>query len=216
MAGYNICSLDAQVFRQLTTAPTMEQCLLLADAVLDGLDEAIDEYGDDFAADPDKWPMDREELAKSIQRRLGSADWYADLTFGDACIWDRNVLGALMGEVGLQMGVDFQCENDCFLYWDAAELAAKHGATMMAEPMFGNSGFRYSGKSQTELELSYAVCLPAEVRDLQGQLEKAAAYFEALPDEEDDGNRAQFFEGLLEPVRRIAEAGRVMWVQTDT
>jgi len=47
------------------------------------------------------------------------------------------------------------------------------------------------------------------------QLGKAVAHFETLPDEE-DGDRDQFFQGLLEPVRRIVAAGRVMWVQTDT
>jgi hypothetical protein len=36
MAGYTICSLDAGVFEQLTTAPTTEQCLALADFVRDG------------------------------------------------------------------------------------------------------------------------------------------------------------------------------------
>lgn len=216
MAGYSICSLDAQVFQQLTTAPTMEQCLLLADSALHGLDEALDEYSNDLAADPNKWPTDREALAKSIQNRLTSADWYADLTFGDACIWDHNVLGALADEAGQQIGIDFQCENDCFLYWDAAEIAAEHGASMMAEPKFGNNGFRYSGKSRTDLELLHTIYLPADVEKLLQQLEDVLPHFESLPDEGADGNYAQFFEGLLEPVRRICAAGRVMWVQTDT
>lgn len=43
----------------------------------------------------------------------------------------------------------------------------------------------------------------------------ADAQLETLSDVE-GGERGQFFQGLLEPVKRIVEAGRVMWVATDT
>lgn len=194
MAGYNICSLDADVFEKLTTSPTREQSLILADAVLDGLDVELREFSGENEADPKKWPTDRELLAASIQIRLGSADWYADFTIGDASIWDNCLLRALMDEPGEQLGIDFRMENDGFLYWDVAEAAAQHGAPMMAEPKFGNSGFRYSGKSRTELELLYTIHLPADVQKLLHQLETAVPYFETLPDDE-DGDRMQFFEG---------------------
>lgn len=201
-------------FQQLTTAPTMAHCLILADFVLDGLEEALDEYGDEDAADPSKWPLDRKLLAERIRKRLASADWYSDLTMGDAEIW-YTVLRGLMEEPGQQIGIGFQCENEGFLYWDAAEIAARHGAPMMAEPMFGNRGFRNSGKSRGDVELIYTIYLPQQSRQLLNQLEKAVPHFEALPDEEDN-ERAQFFQGLLEPIRQIVAAGRVMWVQTDT
>jgi len=215
VAGYTVCSLDSDVFEQLTTSPTREHSLILADAVLDGLDVGLQDYKGDKAADPEKWPLDRELLATFIQERLASADWYADFTMGDASIWDNCLLRALMDESGEQLGIDFRIENDGFLYWDAAEAAAEHGAPMMSEPKFGNSGFRYSGKSRTELELLYTIHLPADVQELLHQLETAVPYFETLPDD-DDGDRVQFFDGLLDPVRSIAKAGRVIWVQTDT
>jgi hypothetical protein len=214
MAGYFIYSLDSDVFRKLTTAPTKEQALVLADSIIDDLADLLDEYGDGDAADPAKWPLDREALAESIRKRLASRDWYADLTMGDAAIWD-NLLYNLSDEAGETIGIDFQCENDGFLYWDAAEIAAEHGAPMMAEPKFGNSGFRHSGKSRGDIQLMYTFYLPAQTEKLLRQLEKAVPHFETLPDEE-DGDRDQFFQGLLEPVRRIVAAGRVMWVQTDT
>lgn len=220
MAGYFIYSLNTKTFEQLTTSPTIEQCLALADNVLDGLDEVLDEYSDELAADHAKWPLDRVALAESIKRRLASPDWYADLTYGDAVIWCNQVLGSLQGEVGEQFGIDFRSENDGMLYWDAAEMAAGQGATMMAEPQFGGSGFRNSRKSWSELELNYAFYLPADVQKLLGQLEKARPYFDAMYNEDDDEPESeeheQFFEGLLEPVRKIAEQGRVMWVETDT
>jgi hypothetical protein len=214
MAGYYIYSLDADAFEQLTASPTREQALVLADSILDGLEDALEEYGDDQAADPSKWPLDRKSLADRIQKRLASADWYADLTYGDAAIWD-DMLHNLQDEPGEKLGIDFQCENDGFLYWDAAAIAARHGAPMMAEPKFGNSGFRYSGKSKGDIDLMYSFYLPAQTQILLKQLEKAVPHFETLPDDE-DGDRDQFFRGLLEPAKRIVEAGRVMWVQTDT
>jgi hypothetical protein len=218
MAGYCICSLDAGVFEQLTTAPTREQCLVLADDLLDGLEEALGEYKGGLAADRGKWPMDREALAQSIQQRLAAPDWYADLTYGDAVIWE-SVVNALSGSPGEQFGIDFRNENDGMLYWDAAEMAAEHGAPMMAEPAFGNSGFR-NGKPQTDLESLYTIYRPAEVQKLLAQLERARPFFEAMDDDDEDDPLPeayeQFFDGLLEPVRKIAEEGRVMWVQTDT
>ncbi|NLF72308.1 MAG: hypothetical protein GX575_25005 [Candidatus Anammoximicrobium sp.] len=214
MPGYYIYSLDADAFRTLTTAPTKEQSLVLADSIIDDLGGLLDEGGETDAADPSKWPFDREALAERIRKRLASPDWYADLRMGDAAIWD-NLLYNLSDEPGEKLGVDFQCENDGFLYWDAADIAAQHGAPMMAEQRFGNSGFRYSGKSRGDIELMYTFYLPAQTQRLLKQLEKAVAYFETLPDEK-DGDRDQFFQGLLEPVRRIVAAVRVMWVQTDT
>ncbi len=214
MAGYFIYSLDAAAFEQLTAAPTAEQGLALADVVVDDLEDLMDEYDEDDAADPKKWPSDRKRLAESIAKRLAMPDWYADLTMGDAAIWDQ-ILRSWMDEPGAELGLDFRCDNDGMLYWDAAGIAAKRGAPMMAEPHFGNAGFRYSGKSKSDVELMYTFYLPAQVKQLLAQLEKAAPHFETLPDEE-GGDRDQFFQGLLEPVKQIVAEGRVMWVQTDT
>ena len=187
--------------------------------LLDGLEDALTEYQDELAADPTKWPTDRSALATAIQRRLASPDWYADLTYGDAVIWDNYVLSALERDPGEQFGIDFQNENDGMLYWDAAQMAAEHGAPMMAEPKFGGNGFRCSGKSRSDLEFAYTIYLPADVQKLLAQLEQAEPHFAALHEDDDEPEseeHEQFFEGLLEPVRRIADAGRVMWVQTDT
>ena len=80
---------------------------------------------------------------------------------------------------------------------------------------FGNGGFRYSGRSRSQLELMYTVYLPPQTRHLLQQLDRVAPHFATLPDEE-GGERSQFFRGLLEPVRAIVGGGRVMWVLTDT
>jgi hypothetical protein len=212
MAGYHIYSLDPVVFEQLTTQPTLEQCHALGDPIVDDLAEMYDEYEDE--ADPAKWPDDGDKLAKAIRKRLMMPDWYADLSMGDGVIWDT-ILHGLMNEPGEEIGIDLKCENDGYLYWDAAIIAAKQGATMMAEPKFGGSGFRYSGKSKGDIDLIYSWYTPEKVQTLLEQLEKVAPHFQTLPDKT-DGERQQFFQGLLEPVRKIAAAKRVMWVQTDT
>jgi hypothetical protein len=214
MAGYYIYSLDADVFEQLTTSPTTEQALVLAETIVEELEYLLDEYADEDAADPKKWPRKRPALAESIRKRLASPDWYADMTHGDAVIWEQ-ILRQLDDVPGEQLEIDFRCENDGFLYWDAANLAAKNGASMMAEPKFGNRGFRYSGKSRGDLELMYTLYLPQQVQLLLQQLEKVVPFFKTQS-EEKEGNRDQFFRGLLEPVRKISAKGRVMWVQTDT
>src|SRR5262245_41744510 len=216
MGGYCIYSVDASVFQQLTTAPMIEQCRVLADEMLEVLEDAPREYKGG-SVDPNKWPTDREALTKLLQMRLASPDWYADLTYGDAVIWD-SVVSALMYDEGEQTGISCQCENDGMLYWDAAEMAAEHGAPMMAERNFGGGGFRCSGKARTDLELMYTIYLPAEVQKLLAQLEKARPHFEAMVNDDDDERvpeeYEEFFDGLLKPVRKIADAGRVMWVRT--
>lgn len=213
MAGYHIYSLDADVFQQLTTTPTIEQCLILAKPIVKDLGDLLEEYEGVTAADAAKWPRKPAAMAESIQQRLSSQDWFADFTLGDVLIWNT-ILRQLDDKPGEKLGIDFQCENDGFLYWDAAKIAAQHGAPMMAEPKFGNSRFRYFGRARDGGE-EFSFYVPAQVQQLLQQLELAVPHFETLPEEE-GGDRDQFFDGLLEPVRKIAAAGRVMWVQTDT
>ncbi len=56
MAGYFIYSLDAEAFQQLTTSPTIEQSLFLAKPILSDLEDMLEEYDGEEAADPAKWP----------------------------------------------------------------------------------------------------------------------------------------------------------------
>lgn len=210
MAGFFLYSLDAEAFEQLTAAPTKAQCLSGADAMLEDLEERLGDYDGDEAADPDKWPLERLPLAKAIRARLISPDWYSDLTTGDAAIWDDMVFQLVQDD-----GMDFRNDNDGLLYWDAARIAAQNGAATMAEQPFGRAGFRHTGVSAGDLDLMYTVFLPDHVAQLLEELEAAAPHFETLPSTP-EGDRDQFFRGLLEPVRRIAAEDRVLWVQTDT
>lgn len=82
MAGYLLYSLDTDVFTQLTTSPTREQGLILAD------------HHCQHEGRSSLWPADREALADVIVKRLAQPDWYSDLSFEDADMWD-NVLNSL-------------------------------------------------------------------------------------------------------------------------
>ena len=162
------------------------------------------------------WPDDRAALARLIMKRLALPDWYSDLSYDDACMWD-NVVISLQREPAEQLGLDFQCSDYESIYWDCAEIAAKKGAKMMAEPVFGSSGFRYFGKPTSEYSNypMYSLFTPAQAQQLLTQLQAVEPHFGALPDGEGSPHE-QFFEGLLPAVQHAAENGRVLWVQTDT
>jgi hypothetical protein len=213
MAGYFLYTLDTDVFSQLTSAPTRQQ----GDAIAAFVGEEIDGYRDD-CDDPQafRWPADRAALATLIIERLALPDWYSDLSYDDASIWD-SVIFSLQDEPGQSIGIDFQCSDYESIYWDCAEIAAKHGATMMAEPQFGSRAFRYFGKPTSKYSIypMYSLYLPDQTRKLLTQLDSVTAHFEGLPDGE-GAPREQFFEGLLPTVRDAVAARRVLWVQTDT
>ena len=162
------------------------------------------------------WPRERAALADLIIRRLAQPDWYSDLSYEDACFWD-DVVRALQDEPGERMGIDVQFSDYESIYWDCAEIAAEQGATMMAEPAFGSSGFRFFGKPKIRYGNypMYSLFLPGQAAQLLAQLERVEPHFRSLPGGEGTPHE-QFFEGLLPAVRGAVESGRVLWVQTDT
>lgn len=209
MAGYYLYSLDSGVLSQLTTAPTDEQARLIAQVVAAGLSETLEDE-----VTRGKWPDDLDEMTAAVKKRLAAADWYSDLTYGEAVNWD-DMLHEFSGELGEALNIGFECASDWeSIYWDCANAAAEQGATMMAEPRFGNSGFRYSGNPTSEWNPfpMYTFYEPPQVRELLAQLEPIAGWFEDQGGEEEE----EFMDGLLIPVRNTAEANRVLWVQTDT
>lgn len=212
MAGYFLYTIDNSVFTRLTNSPTKEQGLALADYLCEDLEDYLDEFEDE--ADAVMWPGDREQLAELIVKRLAMSDWYSDLSDDNALMWD-NVLSALNDEPGEAIGVDFQCADYESIYWDCADIAAKQGATMMAERVFGCSAYRYFGKLSKYYDPMYSLYMPDETKTLLAQLEAVKPHFASLP--EDEGSpREQFFEGLLPVVEQVVANNRVLWVQTDT
>ena len=208
MAGYFLYTLDNDVFSQLTTSPTREQGLVFADYLRQCFDEEEERSA--------MWPEDREDLSDLIVKRLARADWYSDLSYADANVWDH-VVHALRGEPGERIGIDFRCSDYESIYWDCAEAAAEAGATMMAEPTFGSSGFRYFGRPTSRYANypMYSLFPPDQARQLLTQLEHVEPRFRSLPGGEGSVHE-QFFEGLLPTVRDAVANGRVLWVQTDT
>lgn len=215
MAGYFLYSIDSDVFTQLTTSPTREQGEVLADYVLE--DRAFHFEERDEEAGPSIWPEDREVLVERILKRLASSDWYSDLSYADAIMWD-DMLHGLSGEAGETIGIDLQCSDYESIYWDCAEIAAQQGASMMAEPVFGNRAFRYFGKPSSEYTVypMYSFFTAEQTQELLKQLKRVEPHFASLSDDSVGSPREQFFEGLLPTVKDAAAKGRVLWVQTDT
>ena len=214
MAGYFLSTVDCDVFTRLTTSPTKADGDALADYIVDDLDDFLDEFEDE--SDAEMWPEDRDELSALIVERLAMSDWYSDLSYDNANMWD-NVIFSLQDEPGEQIGVDFRCSDYESIYWDCANIATEQGATMMADPIFGSAGFRYFGKPVARYQAYplYSVHGPDRVKELLAQLTTIEPHFASLAKGEVTPHE-QFFEGLLPTVRSAAEQGRILWVQTDT
>jgi len=214
MAGYSLCSLNNNTFSALITSPTLEQGLALANCILDELGDLLEEF--ENQAEAAKWPTERDPLADLIITRLALPDWYSDLGYDSACLWN-NVLYGLQGEAGELIGIDVQYSDYEGLYFDVAEIAAKQGASMMDDPTFGSSGFRYSGKPACELTVwpLYSIFTPKQTQRLLLELEAVEPYFASMP-KGDGSPHEQFFEGLLPTVRKAANDRRFLWVDTDT
>ena len=205
MAGYFLYSFNYEVFIDLISTPTKYFAIALADYAVEEIDE-----------DSDYWPADREALADRIIERLPRDDWYSDLSLEDAEIWNQ-ILRGLFDEVGDENGIDFDVYDFESIYWDGAEEAARFGAAMMAEPVFGNGGFRYSGKPNDPDQPwpMYSLYPPEEAKKLLAQLEAIEPQMATLPEGE-FSPKEQFFEGLLPFVREMVQRGRMIYIQTDT
>ncbi|NNJ25093.1 hypothetical protein [Alienimonas chondri] len=214
MAGYFIYSLDGDAFTQLVTEPTDAQARALAEHLLS------EDYRDDTAKVG--WPTELAPLADLVKTRLAKADWYGDLTEGQADVWD-NLVHSFAHEPGEACGLDFECTDYESIYWDCAEFAAANGAPLMEEKTFGCSGFRCPPEKRSQLERYYHLMTPAETRTLHEQLKAVEPHAAALPgfnpkamDDDDESVATQFFLGLYNPVADIAARGRALYVQLDT
>ena len=123
MAGYYISSIDNEAFIQLTTTPTIEQGLILADVLLVEMEYYVENEFHN-PSDADIWPRERNALAEIIIKRLASSDWYSDLSMDNANMWDQ-VVCALQDDA---FGLDNQLADYESIYWDCAEIAAANNA----------------------------------------------------------------------------------------
>ena len=214
MAGYYLYTLDTDVFTQLTTSPTKKQAEALADYLLEELEDLLEES--DEGPEASIWPLDRNALADLIVKRLALPDWYSDLSYDDATVWD-SVVHSLSDEPGEEIGIDFQCSDYESIYWDCGN-RGRAGATMMAEPRFGSSGYRYFGKPTDDYANYplYSFFMPEQTKELLAQLERVEPHFANLSDKSEGSPREQFFEGLLPSVQYAVKKNRILWVQTDT
>ncbi len=205
MAGYFIYTLDGNAFTQLTSNPTNEQAMVIA------------KHLQGFVEDSEIFPNDLSKLAEAVKARLSSSDWYGDLDENDAEIWDEFIF-SLRGDVGEAVGIGFECTDYEGVYWDCAEECVAQGATMLKEPEFGSSGYRFHGELAHSYGYHriYSIFDPDTVKRLAEQLSTVETHFAKLPDDGDGCVREQFFEGLLKPICDAVARGRYVFIQTDT
>ncbi len=207
MAGYTIFSIDREPFEQLTTSPTIEQALVLADIAL---------KREQLPSNNDKWPSDRDRLVEQIRQRLGSADWYSDLTYAEGVFWEYEVVAPIKGNEALGVQEYWDTDFDS-IYWDVCQEARKKGAAMMDDKTFGHSGFRYFGKPTSEWNMfpMHSIFSVHETKQLYEELQSVETHFAKLKKKKAELFE-EFFDGLMTPVRVAAENERLLWVVTDT
>lgn len=208
MAGYFLYSLDGDAFSRLTTTPTDAQAAALARPLLTGSD--WDDGRNGLAAAG--WPTDLPGLTAFLKSRLAAADWDAGLTADGSGLWCEvvDLFGKSPGEA---CGLGYRAHSDREVSWDVSEFCAARGAPTLTEPAFGNRGFRASRPDHFH---EYSLHPPDRVAALLSELRTVEPHAAALPDDAEGSVWHQFFHDLLPVVERVAAAGRVLWVRTDT
>jgi hypothetical protein len=210
MVSYYLYTYDDEVFTQLTTSPTKEQSDILADYIVEDLEDFIDDYVEEGAS---IWPTDRDELSEFIRKRLAMQDWFSDLTDGNDEVWDE-IVNSLLDEPGEKIGIDIQCDVSPIVD-ECAAIAVEQGVTMMRGERWGSSRFRDAGRPDGEYsDACYSIYTTEQCKELLAQLEKVEPYFESLPAGEGTPGEA-FFESLYPEVQEAVEKGRGLWVAID-
>ena len=219
MAGYALYSLDWEKFQRFVNSPTREQLLAFSEIISDGLDEYDEELEEgDPVAD---WPSEPEMLCDLVKQRLTMPDWYGDLSDTGKRIWEWAVFGFCMNTNDKEMG--FEVESDG-IYWDVIELAQKHHKlpqnyiTDHLLTHFGHRLYRYHPDPEKRLAFDgwvpyHSMHTPEEVQQMIEALNVARPTIEASGDE--DALR-DYEEELMPALDKIADRGRMLFIQLDT
>lgn len=216
MAGYWLYSIDWKKFQKFVEKPTKKQLLAVASMVSDGLDAKDGEFE---KGDPvHDWPSEPEELIELVQERLAMDDWYGDLSDTAKNIWEGAIFGICNGK-----DLGFECESDG-VYWDVVELAQKHHKvphdryTKHILSGFGQHLYRFNPGPKYRLRFDrwvpyHALYTTDEVQQL---IEAFQAAFPTIEASGDEGAITDYEEELMPTLDRIAERGRMLFIQLDT
>jgi hypothetical protein len=218
-AGYVIYSLDWNRFRDMVERPTPQQLKLLAKMLADEREGLEGEFDDD---DPIlEWPEDANSLIPIVTQRLALPDWYSDLSDVGKQLWEGAIFRACMDCE--KLGLDFQVDSDG-VYWDVIEIAnqllraAPHPSGETALSAFGTRPFRYyppttrKGRS-AEYDPMHSMHTPGEVHRMRIELRSIA---EGMAAADDADAREEYTNELMPALERIADEGRMLFIQVDT
>ncbi|HVA48161.1 MAG TPA: hypothetical protein VNH11_17480 [Pirellulales bacterium] len=233
MAGYRIYSLGWDKFQNFVSNPTKKQLTAFAKRVSEqlagGEDDDDDDYGDDDeeGADPVReWPTEPDALRKFVKERLARPDWYGDLSDGGKDAWSCAV--CYFCEEEGPGGVGFRVDHDG-IYWDLLELAWKMlkipGEEIhpdVALSAFGRRPYRYTpaatdGSEEDEDDYDawqpmHSMHTPDEVRKMLAELESIAPAVEGAKNKQAIND----YDALVPVLERLAEEGRMLFIQVDT
>ena len=82
MAGYFFSTFDYEAFRRLTLSPTKADGDVIAEYMIEDLEDFLQEF--DNQSDAEIWRGGRDSLSALIVRRLAMPDWYSDLSYESA------------------------------------------------------------------------------------------------------------------------------------
>ena len=219
MSGFMMHSFDQAAFARLLAEPTPGQLSFIAERF-----EECMARNRHIRRGNCGWPEDQEDLKTAIGQRLGRSDWYGDLSQDAAEIWDLIISAGLTDE---RLEIGWHSSPFESVYWDVAEFLADAGATLFAEPTFGNRRFRDPKRTGGDPE--WALYPQNALRELYRQIEQvqpqiAALSFDTLnldPTDTDaaltDGSvKAQLLGGLIPWIRHCLQTKSVFFVVMDT
>lgn len=221
MAGYSLCSLDADKFLQFVANPTNEQLLQLAEIASEHIDEFDD---DDYEEDGQvltEWPVDPKELVPILRERLAGDDWYAGLADHEKDAFEY-IIGSFLMEEESEVG--YEPGEDAFVYWDVIGVirnfhdVPNNKITDKIVSRFGVTPFRGMPDDSKILGFEtwapmHSLHLPEDVRKLRDEVLAAE---EAVMNSNDDNAKQEYEDVLVPMLDQLVAKGRILLVEVDT
>ena len=223
MAGYGLCSLDADKFLKFVANPTNEQLLQLAEIASEHIDEFDDEDYEEDSQVLTQWPVDPEELVPILRERLAGDDWYAGLADHEKDAFEY-IIGSFLMEEGHGVGYEPERELDAFVYWDVIRIIRKFHdipsdkVTDKIISRFGMTPYRGMPDQSKVLGLEtwapmHSLHLPEDVKKLR---EEVLAAEEAVMNSDDENAKQEYEDVLVPMLDRLVASGRILLVEVDT
>lgn len=166
-----------------------------------------------------RWPKNPESLLPIVAERLGQEDWYGDLSEQGKQLWETAFYLSCMRESDLD--IEFRVDSDG-VYWDVIDLILTELGDQPETPgesamsRFGTVPFRYhpvARSPQAYWHPMHSMNPPDEVQRMVTELESVAPAVQASKNSD---VQEQFTGELLPAIKKVADDGRLLFIQVDT